>query len=50
VDGKAVPDGTLEEVNSGPDGAKKPYTFALYLQDKVEWQGLVIAPACVMII
>lgn len=42
VDGKAVPDGTLEEVNDGPDGAKKPYTFALYLQDKVEWQGLVI--------
>ncbi|MCX6832852.1 MAG: TonB-dependent receptor, partial [candidate division Zixibacteria bacterium] len=42
VDGKAVPDGTLEDVNSGQDGAKKPYTFALYLQDKVEWQGLVI--------
>ena len=42
VDGKAVPDGTLEDVNSGPDGVKKPYTFALYLQDKVEWQGLVI--------
>ncbi len=42
VDGKAIPDGTLEDVNSGPDGAKKPYTFALYLQDKVEWQGLVI--------
>jgi len=42
VDGKVVPDGTLEDVNSGPDGVKKPYTFALYLQDKVEWQGLVI--------
>ena len=42
VDGKAVPDGTIEEVNSGPDGVKKPYTFALYLQDKVEWQGLVV--------
>jgi outer membrane receptor protein involved in Fe transport len=42
VDGKAVPDGTLEDVNSGPDAAKKPYTFALYLQDKIEWQGLVI--------
>jgi len=42
VDGKAVPDATLEDVNSGPDGVKKPYTFALYLQDKVEWQGLVI--------
>lgn len=39
---RAVPDGTLEDVNSGPNGAKKPYTFALYLQDKVEWQGLVI--------
>jgi outer membrane receptor protein involved in Fe transport len=42
VDGKAIPDGTIEDVNSGQDGAKKPYTFALYLQDKVEWQGLVI--------
>lgn len=30
------------EVNNGSDGVKKPYTFAVYLQDKVEWQGLVI--------
>lgn len=32
----------LSEVNSGPDGVKKPYMFALYLQDKIEWQGLVV--------
>jgi outer membrane receptor protein involved in Fe transport len=32
----------LSEVNSGPDGAKHPYMFALYLQDKVEWEGLVV--------
>ncbi len=30
------------EVDDGRDGAKHPYTFALYLQDKVEWEGLVI--------
>ncbi len=29
-------------VNGGRDGAKHPYTFAVYLQDKVEWQGLVV--------
>ncbi len=31
-----------EHVDDGPDGAKKPYTFALYLQDKFEWEGLVL--------
>ncbi len=29
-------------VNSGPDGAKKPVLAAFYVQDKVEYQGLVI--------
>ncbi len=29
-------------VNSGPNGVKKPYDFAVYLQDKLEWQGLVV--------
>lgn len=32
----------LSEVDDGPDGVKKPYMFALYLQDKIEWQGLVV--------
>ncbi|MFH2055596.1 MAG: TonB-dependent receptor [bacterium] len=32
----------LSEVNDGPDGVKKPYLFAFYLQDKIEWQGLVV--------
>ncbi len=31
-----------ETVDDGRDGAKKPYTFALYLQDKFEWEGLVV--------
>jgi outer membrane receptor protein involved in Fe transport len=31
-----------EEVDEGRDGVKKPYMFAVYLQDKVEWQGLVV--------
>lgn len=30
------------EVNGGRDGAKHPYTFALFFQDKVEWEGLVV--------
>ena len=29
-------------VDDGPDGAKKPYMFALYLQDKFEFEGLVV--------
>jgi outer membrane receptor protein involved in Fe transport len=31
-----------QEVDDGPNGMKKPYTFAVYLQDKIEWKGLVI--------
>ena len=29
-------------VDDGPDGAKKPYMFAVYLQDKFEFEGLVV--------
>lgn len=30
------------ETDGGLDGAKNPYTFAAYLQDKFEWEGLVV--------
>ncbi|MSS72037.1 MAG: TonB-dependent receptor [Candidatus Latescibacteria bacterium] len=32
----------LEEVNSGADGAKHPSVAAFYVQDKIEYQGLVV--------
>jgi outer membrane receptor protein involved in Fe transport len=30
------------EVDDGVNGVKEPYTFAVFLQDKIEWQGLVV--------
>ncbi|MCK4857820.1 MAG: TonB-dependent receptor, partial [candidate division Zixibacteria bacterium] len=30
------------EVDEGDNGVKKPYMMAAYLQDKIEWEGLVI--------
>jgi outer membrane receptor protein involved in Fe transport len=33
---------SIEELDNGWNAAKNPYTFALYLQDKFEWEGLVV--------
>lgn len=32
----------IVELDNGWNAAKNPYTFALYLQDKFEWEGLVV--------
>ena len=31
-----------EESISGFDGPKRPYTFAAYVQDKIEYKGLIV--------
>ncbi|MBD3217755.1 MAG: TonB-dependent receptor [candidate division Zixibacteria bacterium] len=33
---------SIEELDDGWNAAKNPYTFAAYLQDKFEWEGLVV--------
>ena len=39
----SVPTGVeMRELDDGWNAAKHPYTFAAYLQDKFEWEGLVV--------